>query len=81
MATEIQINAVVDAIVSAFDGDVAKFEAFLTRAALETELAEIESEIRNLQAASNASADEYSSQMTNLAVERNEKQAEIDALG
>ena len=81
MATEIQINAVVDAVVSAFNGDAAKFKAFLTRAALGTEMAEIESEIRNLQAASNASAADYSEQMTALAVERNAKQAEIDALG
>ena len=81
MATEIQINAVVDAIVSAFDGDAAKFQTFLTRAALETELAEIESEIRQKEAEADTSASGFVLELSDLAAARAAKVAEIDALG
>jgi len=81
MATETEIQAVVDAVVTAFDGDPAKFAAFLTRAALETELTEIESEIRNLEATADTSASDYVSQLATLAAEKAAKVAEIDALG
>lgn len=80
MATEVEINAVVDAVVGAFDGDAAKFEAFLTRAALETELAELESEARNIQAERDESNGEYQSVLVDNAEAQATKQAEIDAL-
>ena len=80
MATEAQINAVVDAVVTAFGGDAAKYQAFLTRAALETELAEIESEQRNKQAEADTSASGFVSELSALAVEKAAKIAEIDAL-
>jgi len=80
MATEVQIQAVVDAVVTAFDGDPAKFEAFLTRAALETELAELESEARNIQTEQNASNKEFQTALEGNAEARAAKQVEIDAL-
>lgn len=80
MATEVQINAVVDSIIAAFNGDPALWTAFLKRAKLETELAQIESDIRNKQAEANESATEYVDELSVLATDRAAKVAEIDAL-
>ena len=81
MATEAQINAVVDIVVRVFGGDTALFEAHMTRAKLETELAEIESEIRNKQSEAESSATDFGAEIDALVADRNAKQAEIDALG
>ena len=78
MAKEKEIN---EAIIEAFNGDVDKFKAYLKRAALETELAEIESAQRKKQKEQNKSADEYNAELTELATKKSAKIAEIDALG
>jgi len=80
MATESQINAVVDAVVTAFGGDAAKFGAFLTRAALETELAELQSDARNLQAEQDVDNTAHNDAMVANAESQAAKQAEIDDL-
>lgn len=80
MATTVQINAVVDAVVLAFNGDVLKFSAFLKRSALETELAQIESKLRNKQTEADTEAAENVAQLAVLAAEKAAKIAEIDAL-
>jgi len=80
MATEAQINAVVDAIVSAFDGDAVKFKVFLQRAALETELAQIESEIRKKESERDVSHQGYQGELVALQSARSAKVSEIDAL-
>jgi len=80
MADQATISLVVDKIVAAFNGDPNKFEAFLTRAALETELAELESQARNLQAAQDADNAAHQAALVANAEARAQKQAEIDAL-
>ena len=80
MATEIQIAAVVDAVVAAFGGDAAKFQAFLSRAALETDLAELQSDARNLQAAQDVDNAAFTADLVANAEAQAAKQAEIDAL-
>ena len=80
MATQEQINAVVDGIVQAFGGDVALFNAWLKRSKLETELAALVSAERKLRASYATETGEF-----NTALEANQaaqaaKEAEIDAL-
>ena len=80
MATDIQINAAVDAILSAFDSDPVLWQAFLDRARLETELAQLESQRRVLQTAESASDEQYTINDNALVESIEEKKAEIDAL-
>ena len=79
MATEVQINFVVDAIVNA-GFDAATWLAFLQRSKLETELTELESEARNLQAAADADAAASAALLIANADAQAAKRAEIDAL-
>ena len=81
MATEQQQSALTDVFISVFGSDSAALEAALTRMKLQNELAEIESEQRNLQAEADASAQDYVAQLSDLAAERAAKVAKIDALG
>ena len=80
MASQEVISLIADKIVAAFGGDVAKFEAFLTRASLEAELDAIQSAIRNAQAEQAADIDAYNEALEGLQAQLNAKQAEIDAL-
>jgi len=80
MATGIEIGAVVDAVVSAFDGDAALFSAFLVRSKLETELKALESEQRGLQAAFGTEQSAYSAASTANTDAQNALRAAIDAL-
>ena len=80
MATEQEISIVIDKIIQAFDGDVALFDSWLTRSKLESEYAEIESNIRNAQDAQAADIDAYNEQIETLQAALNAKQAEIDNL-
>ena len=80
MATEAQINAVVDAVVEAFEGNPALFKAFLERAKLETEFRAIESEIRRAEVSEHAQSTAYQVAYTELETRLAAKQAEIDAL-
>jgi hypothetical protein len=80
MANESQINAVVDAIVKAFDGDAQLFEAFLLRARLETDAEKLRSRIRNQQAKRDKAVDSAESSIQSLQADLQAKIAEIDAL-
>jgi len=80
MATTTQINAICDAVLAAFNSDPVKWAAFLTRANLETELAKIESQLRNKQAEANAEASATAVEIGALAAAKIAKLAEIDAL-
>ena len=80
MATEQEISIVIDKIIQAFDGDVELFDSWLTRSKLESEYAEIESNIRNAQDAQSADIDAYNEQIETLQAALNAKQAEIDNL-
>jgi len=80
MANAETISLVVDKIVEAFDGDVELFDSWLTRSKLESEYAEIESNIRNAQDAQSADIDAYNEQIETLQAALNAKQAEIDNL-
>lgn len=81
MATTAQIEAVVDAVIAAFEGNPALWQAFLTRSKLETELAQIESEIRQETATMNTDQDAHQATLNDLNDQRLAKIAEIDALG
>ena len=80
MASEAQIQAVCDAVISAFAGDAALWAAFLVRSKLVTELEALESELRNMQTEEDAQNAAYLAEV----VAQNEaiaaKQAEMDAL-
>ena len=80
MASQAEIEAVTDAIVSAFGGSVSLFTAFLVRAKLETDQAQLESEMRQLEAAEDIQNTEYATNRIVLAEQILQKQAEIDAL-
>ena len=80
MATDVQINAVVNAIVSAFGGDVELFSAFLVRSKLETELKALESEQRLLQVGFGTEQAAYSAASTANTDAQNALRAAIDAL-
>jgi len=80
MASEVQINAVVDAIVTAFGGDAALFQAFLTRGKLEQELAALESAERNLRDGFTDDTTDFNAALAANQALQADKQAEIDAL-
>ena len=80
MATEAQINAVTDIIISVFGSDQGAFTAALTRIKLHAELAEIDSNLRNVQAAQAKDDAGYLATITDLNNQRVAKQAEIDKL-
>lgn len=80
MATQPQIEAVVDAVIAAFDGDPALWTAFLERSKLETELAQLESQKRVLLSAFDQSAQAHQDQVNTLIEAEEAKKAEIDAL-
>ena len=81
MATDVQINATVNAIVAAFGGDAELFSAFLVRSKLETEKLELQSEERALQAEFGIEQTAYNEAIAANVDAQNAKQAEIDALG
>lgn len=80
MATPEVTNVVIDAIVAAFDADPALFAAFLKRARLETELAQIESAKRKAQAVQADTITKSETDLQALEAQRQAKLAEIDAL-
>jgi len=80
MATEAEINAVVDAIVAAFGGDAGKFKAFLVRSNLETEMAQLESVARKIQAQADIDNAKHQAEALANADAMQKKRAEIDAL-
>ena len=80
MATEIEINAVVDAVITAFDNDPALWTAFLERSKLETEAAALESQVRIVTAARDADVTAAEVELQALQAALNTKLAEIDAL-
>lgn len=80
MATQEQISAVVDAVIKAFSADPKLWEAFLIRSRLTTDLAKIESNLRNAQAEADKQASANVVIVSALATEKAAKIAEIDAL-
>lgn len=80
MATPEITNIVIDAIVAAFDGDAALFEAFLTRSRLETEAATLQSAIRKAQAERDGAVTTAETEIQSLTDAYQAKLAEIDAL-
>ena len=80
MATDVQINATVNAIVAAFGGDVELFSAFLVRSKLETELKALESEARALQAEFAVDQAAYSAASSANVDEQNALRQTIDEL-
>ena len=80
MATTVQINAICDAILAAFNSDAALWAAFLTRSKLETELAAIESDLRNKQVEAFDEAALNAAEISVLDAAKAAKLAEIDAL-
>ena len=80
MATQQQINAAVDSIVSAFGGNLALWDAFLKRARLETDYRELESKVRQLQAKESVQNAAFIEQLGKLQADLEAKQAEIDKL-
>ena len=81
MADQQTISIVVDKIVAAFEGSTELFDAFLVRSKLNTELEQIDSEMRNLVVEADASASAYVQLISAKAAQRAAKVAEIDALG
>ncbi len=80
MATQEVISLVVDKIVSAFDGDVVLFEAFLKRSRLETEAATLQSAIRKAQAERDGAVTTAETEIQTLQAQYQAKLTEIDAL-
>jgi len=80
MASQEVISIVVDKIVTAFDSDVALFEAFLTRSRLETEAATLQSAIRKAQAERDGAVTTAETEIQSLTDAYQAKLAEIDAL-
>lgn len=80
MATQEQIDAVVDAVITEFDANPALWSVFLRRSKLVTELLALESEQRNLQAAEDEQNQAFSDAAVVKQAELTAKQAEIDAL-
>jgi len=80
MATPEVTSIVVDAIVAAFDADPKLFSAFLKRARLETELAQIESAKRKAQAVQAETITKSETDLQAIEAQRQAKLAEIDAL-
>lgn len=80
MATSAQINAIADAILVAFNSDAALFAAYLKRAKLETDLAQIESTLRKTRAAATAASSANEVTLQQLEAQRLAKLGEIDAL-
>jgi hypothetical protein len=80
MATQEVISLVVDKIVTAFDSDVALFEAFLIRSRLETEAATLQSAIRKAQAERDGAVTTAEMEIQSLTDAYQAKLAEIDAL-
>ena len=80
MATQEVISLVVDKIVSAFDGDVVLFEAFLTRSRLETEAATLQSAIRKAQSERDGAVTTAETEIQTLQAQYQAKLTEIDAL-
>lgn len=80
MATTQQINAVVDAVIAAFESNPALWAAYLERARLETEYRELESRMRKVQAKEASQNAAFIDSLGDLQAELEAKQAEIDAL-
>lgn len=80
MATQTQINAIADAIIAAFGGDAAAFQAFLRRSKLETDVAQLDSQIRKQRAAATAANATSEAALQELQAQQATKLAEIDAL-
>ncbi len=80
MATSAQINAVADAVVTAFGGDAAAWTAFLVRSKLETDAATLESSLRKARAAATATNAANEAALQQLQAELAAKLAQIDAL-
>ncbi len=80
MATSAQINAVADAVITAFGGDAAAWAAFLTRSKLETDAAKLDSQIRKARAAATVANAAGEATLQQLQAALAVKLAEIDAL-
>ena len=80
MATEVQINAIADIILTTFDSDAALFQTFLSRAKLEAELDQLASAERVIRADFTADTDEFNTALAANQQAQAAKQAEIDAL-
>ena len=80
MATQQQIDAIVDPIVAAgITGEA--LAVFLGRGQMQVELTAIDSKLRNLEAARAAAMAEFDAQRNALQDARAAKQAELDAGG
>lgn len=80
MATSTQINAIADAIIAAFGGDAAAFQTFLRRSKLETDVAQLDSQIRKQRVAATAANAASEAALQELQAQQATKLAEIDAL-
>ena len=80
MATTVQINAICDAVLAAFDSDPVKWSNHLIRSSLTADLAEIESRYRNKAAEIDTEASGGVAELAAIAAEKAAKIAQIDAL-
>jgi hypothetical protein len=80
MATTVEINAVVDAVIAAFDSDPEAWATFLRRSKLETDIKALESAERNMRKDFNADQAEFNAEIAAVQNEKTALQAEIDAL-
>jgi hypothetical protein len=80
MVTTVQINAICEAVLTAFNDDPKLWSEFLVRGKLGTELEQIRSEIRQREAEHNTETADYTDDMQTLTLAEQAKLAEIDAL-
>ena len=80
MATEAQISAIADAVIESFNADPALWKAFLVRARLQTQIAELEAAGRNLRENFQDNTEAFNEALTANQAAQAAKLAEIDAL-
>lgn len=80
MATQTEIEAVVDRVLAAFDSDPVKWEAFLTRGRLMADLDSLSSQMRVAETAEQEQNATFQEQKAALQEQINQAQAALDAL-
>ena len=80
MANEIQISKVVDAIITAFAGDMDKFGTFLVRSSLEMDKLAVDSAIRKEEKIQTRKFDKSNENLQGLQAQRQAIVDKIDAI-
>ena len=80
MATEVQINAIADIILTVFEQDAALFQTFLGRARLQAELDQLASAERVIRTDFAGDQDEFNTALAANQQAQAAKQSEIDSL-